>query len=453
MQWDTITKKYEPDLLQDLQSVIKIASVKDASTARPGAPFGSEIARALDWYLARAEAMGFRVKNVAGYAGHVEYGQGEEILAILAHLDVVPAGQDWDVDPFGGVIKDGKVIGRGAMDNKGPAMIALYALKAIKDSGVAVNKRIRIIVGTDEESGMGCVEYYLQHEEMPTLGFSPDAEFPLIHAEKGILQFQATWQCPGPLVYVSGGERPNVVPQIAEARLRGTDYAAELRRLSEGDADFKLEVEGEELKLTAFGRLAHASMPDRGKNAITHLLRYLAQLDLGPQQKLLEVLAAAGTGIYGEGLNIALADEVSGKLTANVGIIDFKEDTGYIVFDVRSPVTLPLQDTLNRAEQTLHQSGFKTQVLEFEPPHYVPKDSPLVQTLLRVYQEFTGDMSEALAIGGGTYAKKLKGGVAFGPLLPGREDVAHISNEYMSIADINLSFKIYTKAILELAQT
>jgi len=443
---------YEQALLKDIQELIKIPSMLDEQTSGPGAPFGRDVARALEAYLDLAKQMGFKVKNVDGYAGHVEYGEGEEILGVLVHLDVVPPGSGWDCDPFAGQVNGGKLVGRGAVDNKGPAVIALYALKALKESGQTLNKRVRLIAGTDEESGMRCLEYYFKHEEKPAMGFSPDADFPLIFAEKGILHLRAFWQVKGPILALSGGERPNIVPQTAEARVK---LAADLTDLAGrvGVAD-KVEVtkQGEEFIISAKGKSSHASMPEKGENAITRLLDALGNLDLGEQKQAVGFLARVGRGLNGEGLNIALSDDVSGKLTCNLGMVRFADGRGEVVLDVRSPVTLKLEDTITRAKEALEQQGFSVKVTDCDPPHVVPQDSKLVKSLLKVYREVTGDDREAVSIGGGTYARKLDGAVAFGPVLQGREEVAHIANEYIYLKDIKKCLEIYAKAILELVK-
>jgi succinyl-diaminopimelate desuccinylase len=441
---EQVVQQYEQELIKDLQSLIGIPSVRDMSTAGPGAPFGKEIRVVLEWYLDRAKEMGFTVKNVDGYAGHVEYGEGEELLGVLAHLDVVPPGEGWKYPVFGGEIAEGKIYGRGVVDNKGPAILALYALKAMKDNGVVPNKRIRVIVGCDEESGMECVKYYFQHEEKPTLGFSPDADFPLIHAEKGILQMKALWKGEDVGLCLSGGERPNVVPPKAEAYLTGD------RKQPQGQDQISIESTPDGTKVIASGLASHASVPHKGDNAIVRLLNALEGSEVGEHAEKLKFIANIGLGLNGEGLDIELVDDVSGKLTCNLGMIKFAEGRGEAVIDVRSPVTFPLEQTLERARARLQAAGFEVEVLTFDQPHHVPKDSALVQALLKVYREHTGDQGDAYAIGGGTYARKLAGAVAFGPMLPGRDDVAHIANEYLALEDLRVCLKIYTGAILEL---
>jgi succinyl-diaminopimelate desuccinylase len=443
---EQVVQQYEQELIKDLQSLIGIPSVRDMSTAGPGAPFGKEVRVALEWYLDRAKEMGFTVKNVDGYAGHVEYGEGEELLGVLAHLDVVPPGEGWKYPVFGGEIAEGKIYGRGVVDNKGPAILALYALKAMKDNGVVPNKRIRVIVGCDEESGMECVKYYFQHEEKPTLGFSPDADFPLIHAEKGILQMKALWKGEDVGLCLSGGERPNVVPPKAEAYLTGD------RKLPQGQDQISIESTPDGTKVIASGLASHASVPHKGDNAIVRLLNALEGSEVGEHAEKLKFIANIGLGLNGEGLDIELVDDVSGKLTCNLGMIKFAEGRGEVVIDVRSPVTFPLEQTLERARARLQAAGFEVEVLTFDQPHHVPKDSALVQALLKVYREHTGDQGDAYAIGGGTYTRKLAGAVAFGPMLPGRDDVAHIANEYFALKDLRVCLKIYTGAILELVK-
>ncbi|HEX3015892.1 MAG TPA: dipeptidase PepV [Desulfobacteria bacterium] len=459
MNYDGLVQKYESPLLKDLKELIRIPSVRDEATVGAGAPFGKGPADALKWYLAKAADMGFRVKNVDGYAGHVEYGEGDELIGVLVHLDVVPPGTGWESEPFEAVLKDGKVFGRGAIDNKGPALTILYALKAVKDSGLPLGKRIRIIAGCDEECGMSCVDYYLKHEENPTIGFSPDAEFPLIHAEKGIAQFKVTWKAATKGLMLSGGARPNVVPQVAEALLspkgsaeNWTEFAQNLQNSGSRLPNARIEVSREEnkLKLTAYGKAAHGSTPQKGINAIISLLETIASSQTLDDQ--LQFLLTATKGLNGEGIDLALTDEVSGKLTINLGMIKLSEGKGEASIDIRCPVTYNLDQVWEQVRTKFEQAGFGVEILSFQRSHYVPKDSPLVRTLVNIYRDFTGDKREAIAIGGGTYARMVKGAVAFGPTLPGRDEVAHMANEYILLDDIRVSLKIYTKALLELAK-
>jgi succinyl-diaminopimelate desuccinylase len=211
------------DIITAIQACIQIKSVKDVEHAAPGAPFGPGIQEGLEWILALGEKFGFTVKNVEGYAGHIEMGSGD-LLGILGHIDVVPEGEGWSVPPFSATIKDGKIFGRGALDDKGPSLAALFAMKAIIDAQIPLNKRVRLIIGTDEESGWADMDYYFSKEEVPQIGFAPDAEFPVIHAEKGILHLELSksYSTAFPhLVRIHGGERANVVPDYCEVTLKG----------------------------------------------------------------------------------------------------------------------------------------------------------------------------------------------------------------------------------------
>ncbi len=451
MELVSLLKQYEQDVFRDIRELVNIPSVADMQSAGEGAPFGLEIARALDWYLARAREMGFAVKNVGGYAGHVEFGEGEEILGVLVHLDVVPPGPGWQSDPFGAVMDEEKIVGRGVVDDKGPAVIALYALKALKESGAALDKRIRIIAGTDEERGMHCVEHYFQLEPKPALAFSPDGDFPLIYAEKGLLHLKLSWRGKGPLQSLNGGERPNIVPQVAEARVGLEALPPGRQELLEQSQDLSVEADEGALKIKALGRAAHASVPEQGRNALVALLEGLGSLGLLEQQQQLQFLLRLGQGINGEGLGISFADEISGKLTCNLGMLHLANGQGEAVIDIRSPVSVKLEEVLAAARKVLLAAGFEVEALEFEPPHYLSKESELVRTLLTVYRDVTGDTQDAIAIGGATYARKLDKGVAFGPLLPGREDVAHTANEYMLLQDVRVCLEIYTRALHKLA--
>ncbi|MCG0276560.1 MAG: Sapep family Mn(2+)-dependent dipeptidase, partial [Thermosediminibacteraceae bacterium] len=184
MDIEKAIKLNEEPLIKSVCEIIKIRSVEDAPA--PGKPFGEGVARALEYALDLSRSFGFRTKNLDNYIGWAEWGEGAEMVGILVHLDVVPEGSGWTYPPFGGEIHDGKIYGRGAVDNKGPAMAALYALKTLKDAGVKFKRRVRVIFGTNEESGMKCIKYYLEHDEEPTMAFSPDAEYPIINGEKGI---------------------------------------------------------------------------------------------------------------------------------------------------------------------------------------------------------------------------------------------------------------------------
>ncbi|MCI5955529.1 MAG: Sapep family Mn(2+)-dependent dipeptidase, partial [Clostridiales bacterium] len=324
----TIIDGLREEMTQTLTRWIRIPSVKGAP--EPGAPFGPEVRRALDTALADAEAMGFETRNFDGYAGDVRMGPlGVEPLAILAHLDVVPAGDGWQVDPFGAEIDGDRMYGRGTSDDKGPAVAALYAMYALKKAGVPLRREVRLILGCDEESGWECMKYYTAHCDMPKTGFSPDASYPVINTEKGLLHLslRGAYAADGLKVKeISVGERCNVVPGLATALVEGD--AAFCGKVNHLAADMHIQVEAEPkqdglVQLTSTGVPGHAAYPEAAKNALGQLLIMLRAL--GVTGALRTIASQVGMEYDGLGLGVRCQDETSGSLTCNLGILRYNE--------------------------------------------------------------------------------------------------------------------------------
>ncbi|MBU8788718.1 dipeptidase PepV [Bacillus glycinifermentans] len=463
MNWELEVEKRKDDIVQDIQDFLKINSVLDEETAGPGKPFGEGIHKCLTALLDKGEANGFTVKNLDGYAGHIEWGEGEEIIGILCHIDVVPPGDGWTSDPFAADIRDGRIYARGALDDKGPTMAAFHALKIVKELNLPLSKRVRLIIGTDEESDWRCVEHYFKHEEMPSAGFAPDADFPIIYAEKGLIDAVLYLDCPngessGGLVLESlrAGRRLNMVPDDAEAVLSGT-VTADVEQsfadfVKEKRAEGKITKNGDRCRIKVFGKSAHAMEPDNGINAGLILAEFLhtQALDSAGLHFVKAVSDAFSGDTRGKKLGIAVNDEISGDLTLNVGRIAYeKEKESTVGINIRYPVTEtsgPVKEALERLQ------GGKLVSFKDSKPHHVPKDHELIKTLQRVYEEQTGKRAELISIGGATYARSLQAGVAFGPLFPGRPDVAHQKDEYMEIDDLLRAASLYAQAIYELAK-
>ena len=453
--------QYQEEMVLRLKELIAIPSVK-SSPAGPDAPFGLEIARALEYVLAWGEQEGFRTVNYSGYAGHLEYGEGGEDIGVLLHLDVVPAGEGWQYPPFQGVLVDDRIYGRGALDDKGPAVAVLYALKALKEEGIRPTRKIRVIFGCDEESTWQCMEHYFQKEPKPAMGFAPDADFPLIYCEKGsaFLTLEAGYN-PSPaggleLLRVTGGTRHNVVAESAEALLlpadSGTGIWDRLQAVCAGDPRVTLEQTGEIIKLQVKGVAAHASLPHLGENAIIRLLAILAALgEKGGPWEPIALLAEKIKDYTGKEVGLACRDQISGALTCNLGMIVMSHGKVKVDLDIRYPLCIDEETIIQRINGELGGGGFAITGRRGLPPHYLPAESPLVKTLLAAYQEETGDFSPPLAIGGRTYATALGNGVAFGPNLPGRPQLAHQKDEYISVADLVLATRIYGRALFHLA--
>lgn len=410
----------QEEMIAITRRLIQLNTVESAAAAN--APFGQGNRDALDFVLQLGHKWGFTVKDLDGYAGYLEFGAGQEVIAIIPHLDVVPAGDGWDYPPFGGKLAGGRIYGRGAADNKGPAVAALYAFKLVRDSGLPVNKRIRLVFGCDEESGFECVKHYIQAEGLPTAGFTPDGCFPVVNAEKGIITgtFAAALPAGTPNLRFTGGTAGNVVPHYAKAVFDGAVYEAS-------------------------GVAAHASTPEIGDNAILKLARQLKSVTAHPVLDFLTIASAAGT------LGIASEDAISGKLTYNLGVIDVDENTARLSVNIRYPVTAKAGGIISKLQQAGAAYGFFFEDYTDSPSHYVPEDAALVRTLLQVYSQVTGLSGRPLSMGGGTYARALGNFVAFGARFPGEPSTAHQKNEFITVEALLKATEIYASAIYQLA--
>ena len=463
MNLDRYIDEHKEEIIRSVQEIVRIPSVE--GPALPGKPFGREVDEALRKTLELAESLGFRVKNVDGYAGHAEFGEGEETMGILGHLDVVPEGSGWTYPPYEARIVDGKIYGRGTQDNKGPMIGALYAMKAVMESGRKMKRKVRIIFGTDEESGWEDMAYYFKKEPIPDFGVSPDADYPVINVEKGIATFKlkkkfASDDCSAVKIRtIIGGHRPNMVPDECRCCFLPTgdqdkilNHLHSMKQFSDYDLSAGF-CEDSCVEVIAKGVSAHGSIPEKGKNAIAHMLAFLCTMGLGNsemEQFLLFLNNRIGTDTTGKGLNLDLEDKVSGRLTLNLGTISVDQNQGEAVINIRYPVTFSEQQIKDKVLSALEGSGIEVEFMDFVPPLHVPEEGFLIETLKKVYTEKTGQPAKALAIGGGTFARAIKNAVAFGPAFPGRPEVAHEKDEYISIDDLILHTKIYAHAIAAL---
>lgn len=451
------------DIINSVKEIVKIKSLE--GEAKPGMPFGEEVDKALQCALEISKKLGFKTVNVDGYAGYAEYGEGEEYVAALGHIDLVPEGDGWIHPPYEAEIHDGKMYGRGTTDDKGPIIACLYGLKAIKDAGLPLSKKIRIIFGTNEETGGEDIPYYLQKESAPVAAFTPDADFPIINGEKGITIFNLvknfTSASTGDIVIenIIGGNAANMVPDYAEALLickNTTEVVERLKRFAlDNEYDMTSEVNGSEIKIKSIGISGHGSTPELGKNAIMQLITFLATLDLGNDElsNYVKFLGEKiGMDLNGEGFGIYLEDENSGKLSFNVGKIAINKDKGVITLNLRYPVTKTLDDMMKPLNKTLEGTGITIEEFSHQAPLYFSPDHPLIQALAKVYNEQTGKEAELISIGGGTYAKEMPNTVAFGPIFPGEPSTIHQPNEYIEVEDLINITKIYAHSLYELAK-
>lgn len=451
---------HKEDLLKDLFDLLSVRSILGTDITEE-TPFGSGPREALDLILSFGKRDGYKTKLVENKAGHIEVGQGEELFGILGHVDVVPVVEaDWTSHPFKPEIRDGKIFARGSLDDKGPTMAAYYAVKLLDKLGVKWNKRVRVIVGSDEETGFRCVEAYFKHEEQPASGFTPDAMFPLVYAEKARATFDHKLKFVSEdgeynykLVKFNGGQVLNMVIASAKAELVGEvlDIKEKFENfLAQEKLEGEVEV-GNTIKLTLKGKAAHGSTPQYGINGATKLAEFLSTLGLDNNGKnfvnyIVEKLA---NDPFGEKLGINYADDEMGEATYNYGILeyDLERKIGIVSTDCRHPKKFDLVKRLNG----INVDNINIEVTSTKEAHYVPKDDELVTTLMDVYRKYTGDTkNDAFVLGGGTYARCLKKGVAFGLLFPGKEDTMHQANEYLEVEDLLLATAIYAEGIYKL---
>ena len=465
---DNYIKKNKDEMIQKLQELIQIPSVY-AKSKNPLMPFGENANKALEYMLDLGKKLGFRTKNIDGYCGYIEFGEGEEILGIIGHLDVVPSGDNWTYPPFSATIFDNKIYGRGAIDDKGPVIASLYAMKYVLDN-CKVNKRVRLILGLNEENDWRCIHYYKAHEESPTIGFSPDADFPCIYAEKAILTPYFSMD------YSNYNDKPiyiqeidcdnnaiNVVPKICSTLLKINsnilmeDLIQVLKKII-NNYDFEIDIyklNDEEIKLTSHGIGAHAAHPDLGINAISRLIVVLDALfkSYDIPIELLDFFSKyISTEYDGKSLGINYKDE-SGNLTLNVGKISLENHILKMGLNLRIPIHTSIEEIENTFFTCLSdylEISYKK--VGSKPALYIPKDNYLVKTLCDIYNEEANTYSEPIAIGGATYARAFDNCVSFGANLPGQKDMCHQTDEFISIDNLLFACKVYAKAICELGK-
>ena len=422
------------EMIEFLDKLCRFKSVAE-ETGNPEAPYGDEVHNALMYVLEACESFGMRVKNCGNRVGWAEIGDGEEMVGILVHLDVVPEGKGWDTEPFSAVVipheKGDRLCGRGVVDDKGPAAACIFAMRDIARLRMRLKRRVRIIFGQSEETGdWPDMEYYKRTEELPVFGFTPDGDFPAIYGEKGILNLKLSMPLEkSGIISAKGGNAHNMVPDYAE---------------------ILLDIKGSPVKISENGVSAHGAMPEMGENAISKA--FLKALEAGADSPFVKFYCEKiGDSIYGEKIGVNLSDVKSGRLTFNVGLLSCDEKECSITVNMRCPVSFDGDEIENIIKSECEPYGVTVTRLEWTAPVYMPKDSGPVAVLTEVYRNITGDMTEPKVIGGGTYARAMENIVAFGPCFPDMEMTEHQKNEYMPLDKFLKLREIYREAILRLA--
>ena len=461
MNWNLEAKKYESQFKKDLKELVAIPSLRDDSTRTEKAPFGKACRSALDKMMEIGKEAGFTVKDIDGYACVIEYGEGSESVGILAHLDIVPIGEGWTHDPYGCEEVDGHLFGRGVLDDKGPLVAGLTAMRMLKDNNIKLNKKIMLICGCDEESGMQCMDYYVKHAEVPTMSFTPDASFPVIYGEKGIMGIELVGQVETPILSMHAGERRNVVIGKASALLKDWqesyvdlfDFYLETNQLTGS-----IEYTTEGTQITIEGTFAHASLPWLGVNAGLHLINFVGHTY---KNEFCINTAKMLSDWRGTGVNIDIEGAYMGFLTANTGIINIENGKVQFVVDMRYPNDTNEDHIIAGYKKAIKDYNYpcKLNVLSNSVPLFLDPSSEMITSLMNVYREYSGDnFTPSMTMGGGTYARELPNCVAFGPEFPiAKERSIHLGGPHQADEGINIeemlcAVAIYCGALEKLGQ-
>lgn len=463
-------------LLDDLSEIIAIDSVY--STPTPDAPYGEGCKKALEWFVDKARSYGLTAVNVDNRVAYAEIGEGKTCIGALAHIDVVPVGNGWSSDPFTMTVKDGKVYGRGVGDDKGSVVVCLHALKDLKESGVKLNRRVRLIVGADEERGSSCIQHYVATgNEIPETSFVPDSEFPVINSEKGIAHIRLDFDddaLTSDIIAISGAACANAVPDRAEIKIakngalcktlhifadndnveigdifEKSQLADAMREYGLNPADFEAVDENGIIVIAANGTAEHASTPQKGDNALWKMFKFLGLLnsvilsDCVPNivENLCRTDAAQCIGVY-------VNDPKSGDVTMCMSQAKIKDDALSLIFDYRLPLNVTPESICSALEK---YTGGRAEIMNYHENLYIDENTPLIQTLLKVYRELTGDMTPPLQMGGGTYARELPNAVAFGCTPLGMNINMHRADENFPISQLVKNYEIYIETMKRLA--
>ena len=440
-----IVNENSKDMIESIKAAVRINSVMDEDTATESMPFGKGVDEALRKTLEIAESLGFKTVYKDGYYGYAEVGEGEELIGILGHIDVVPVGDEskWKFPPFSATEEDGYIYGRGTQDDKGPTIAAMYAVKALLDAGVKFEKRVRFIIGGDEENLWRCIAKYTENgEEIPSMGFTPDSSFPVTNAEKSLVQFYLRGKGSKELsLNISGAL--NAVPGVA-------NYTGKLAdKLVEKLDELKFEYEKDGESVTVIGKRVHSASADKGVNAIERLCKAL--YEIGVEEDVVRFVDELSDSVGSKILPNCI-DDVSGTLTLNLGELIINENKSVLGYDSRIPVKYTIEDLENAVKEKAANYGLEFEEFDRLKSLYIPADSELIKTLVSVYEQETGLEGTPMSSGGATYAKALDNCVAFGAMFPFDEKTEHQENERVDIKNMIKATEIYALAIYRLLE-
>lgn len=440
---------HQQEMLDVLGKLIAIRSVQ--GDAQENAPFGTEPASALQYMLDLCQEYGFQIDDADHYAGSADLNQKTPELGILAHLDVVPEGDGWTYDPYQLTYdrESDKLYGRGTSDDKGPAVAALFAMKAVKDLQIPMKSGVRLIFGTNEENGSEDLEYYMQHRTLPPMVFTPDGDYPVITLEKGMMRLKLSAEFQDEhILEFHAGDVINAVPSKASALIQGVPESEMQKYLDRfSGIQFRIQADGDAVRISAEGRSAHASTPEQGCNALTAMAELLADLTGNPVLNILTSCCPYGE-FNGESYGINAHDALSGDLTLVCSVIDIRNGKFTAYHDIRFPVCCDSQKMIEKIREKI--APIQLEVVLCDEPHHTDENSPFVRTLLNIYEHVTGLKGECLAIGGGTYVHHIEGGVAFGATFPDTDVHMHGADEFIKLSHLMLDAEMIALAMTEL---
>lgn len=467
------------EMIEDLKTLVRIPSIR--GDAKEGMPYGEEPARALEAMRGLMASYGLETQNYGNHCVTGDLGGKEEkALDILAHLDVVPVSDTWKkTKPFEPLVEGDLIYGRGTSDDKGPAVAALYALRAIRELGIELTHGVRLICGSDEECGSGDLDYYYSKEKEAEYTFTPDADYPLINIEKGRLasvftasaeqesvnDLQEGQGAAFRVLSLHAGDTVNVIPGSAKVVLSDADRALLEKAVGETEqetgARITISYENGCCAVDVAGATGHAAHPDGSLNALTASLSLLKRLPLADRKGEHMLLAAADLWPHGEydgkTLGVNYEDEESGALTMSLDVLNYEvmneRESAFVLagcFDCRAPICANDENLTQKVRRQLEEKGFRMQEGDLKPVHYVPADSELVRKLLASYELYFGVKGKPVAIGGGTYVHNLERGVAFGCAETDVDNRMHGDDEFMKISILCRSAKIFADAVIRL---
>ena len=459
MDFKNIVEQNKELMLKTLKELLQIKSVLDEENKTSEYPFGKGIDDALKYMLDLAKKDGFDTLYDDGYAGHISYGENEkDIVGVLCHLDVVPEGDNWTYPPYSATVVGDRIYARGAIDEKGPTVAAYYALKFIKDANIKLKKQIRIILGTDEETGWRGVAHYFSKHPMPQIGFAPDSSFPLIYGEKGRMSYDLSLKhhdcCQiqnDIIVSMKGGERYNVVLDHVET-LAKIDLSNEyMAYLQENNLKGDVIKEDDLYRYVLEGVAAHAMEPEKGRNAGTYMCNFFKDYSKNSLVKYVGELHHLAHNM--EKHDLYYNDYEMGPITCNIGIIDINKNNSRVTLDLRYPVRYDLEKYNKVFNEIVNKYDLVITASTNKGPHYVSPSDPLVVLLNEAYVKHSNDtVNKPFTVGGGTYASMMPKAVAFGPEMPNEEVMAHQRDEYFSLSTFFMSVLIYIDAIIALGE-